>query len=82
MRVKTAHAAHTVHKQTALSSHDHPNYLVAGARHNLTVVGGESHGQHVLGVAHEAAGGLAGGDLPQAQGPVPRAGQGELTVLV
>lgn len=33
--------------------------LVPGARNDLAVVGGEGHAQHVLGVAHEAAGGGA-----------------------
>lgn len=33
--------------------------LVPGARNDLAVVRGESHAQHVLGVAHEAAGGGA-----------------------
>mmetsp|Transcript_4946 Transcript_4946/g.8723 ORF Transcript_4946/g.8723 Transcript_4946/m.8723 type:complete len:347 (-) Transcript_4946:100-1140(-) len=54
--------------------------LVARPRHNLAVVSRECHGQHILGVSHKAAGGAAGGQLPQAQGAVPGAGQGELAV--
>lgn len=42
---------------------------------DLAVVGGEGHGENVVGVADEAAGGLAGGELPQAQGLVPGRGQ-------
>ena len=49
---------------------------VARTRDDLAVVGGEGHGQNVVGVADEAAGGLAGGELPQAEGLVPGGGQG------
>lgn len=48
---------------------------VTGARDDLTVVGGEADGQDVVVVADEAAGGLAGGELPQAEGLVPGGGQ-------
>ena len=44
---------------------------VARAGHDLAVVGGEGDGEDVVGVAHEAAGGVAGCELPQAQGLVP-----------
>eukprot|EP00983_Pelagomonas_calceolata_P005468 178031-Pelagomonas_calceolata.AAC.5 len=46
----------------------------------LSVVHGEGHAQHILGVAHEAAGGGAGVQVPQAQGSVPGAGQAELAI--
>ena len=38
---------------------------------NLAVVGGERDGQDVVGVADEAAGGGASGELPETQGLVP-----------
>ena len=44
---------------------------VARTRDDLSVVGGEGNGEDVVGVADEAAGGGAGGQLPQAQGLVP-----------
>lgn len=53
---------------------------VARARDNLAVVGGEGDGEDVVGVADEATGGGAGGKLPEAQGLVPRGGQGVGTV--
>lgn len=46
----------------------------------LAVVNGESHGQNILGVAHKAAGGGAGVQIPQAQGAVPRTSQAELAI--
>lgn len=46
----------------------------------LAVVNGESDGEHVLGVAHEAAGGGAGVQVPQPQGAVPRPRERELAV--
>lgn len=49
---------------------------VTGTGDDLTVVGGEGDGQDVVGVADEAAGGGAGGELPQPQGLVPRGRQG------
>ena len=54
--------------------------LVPGAGDNLPVVGGEGHGQHVLAVVLEPAGGLAAGQVPQPQGLVPGARQGKVTV--
>jgi hypothetical protein len=53
---------------------------VTGTRDDLTVVGGERDGQDVVGVADEAAGGGAGGKLPQPQGLVPRGRQSVSTV--
>ena len=49
---------------------------VARAGDDLAVVGGEGDGQDVVGVADEAAGGGAGGELPEAESLVPRGGQG------
>ena len=54
--------------------------FIARSRDDLTVVHREGHGQHVLGVAHESAGGAARVDLPQPQRAVPAAAQGELSV--
>ena len=45
---------------------------VARARDDLAVVGGEGDGENVVGVADEAAGGDTGGELPEAEGLVPR----------
>lgn len=47
---------------------------------DLAVVGGEGDGEDVVGVSDETAGGLAGGQLPQAQSLVPRRGQSVGTV--
>lgn len=44
--------------------------------HNLAVVGGEGDGEDVVGVADESAGGGTGCELPEAQGLVPRGGEG------
>jgi len=44
---------------------------VAGARNDLAVVGGEGDGEDIVGVANEAAGGVASGKLPEAEGLVP-----------
>lgn len=49
---------------------------VTGTRDDLSVVGGEGDGQDVVGVADEAAGGGAGGKLPEAESLVPRGGKG------
>jgi hypothetical protein len=54
--------------------------LVTGTRDDVTVVGGESDGEDVTGVADEAAGGGAGVQVPQAQSTIPRGGQGELAI--
>lgn len=48
---------------------------VARAGDDLAVVGGERDGEDVVGVADEATGGGAGGQLPESQGLVPRGGQ-------
>lgn len=48
---------------------------VARTRDDLAVVGGERDGEDVVGVADEATGGGAGGQLPESQGLVPRGGQ-------
>ncbi len=53
---------------------------VARARDDLTVVGGERDGEHIGGVADEAAGGGAGVQVPETEGLVPRSGEGELAV--
>ena len=48
---------------------------VAGAADDLAVVGGEGDGEDVVGVAHEAAGGQAGAQLPQTKCLVPGGGE-------
>ncbi|MDG2774649.1 hypothetical protein P7M68_24350, partial [Vibrio parahaemolyticus] len=53
---------------------------VTRGRHDLTVVNGKGHGEHVLGVANEAAGRGASREVPEAELAVPGAGEGELTV--
>jgi len=53
---------------------------VTRSGHDLAVVGREGNRQDVLGVANEAAGRLAGGNLPQAEGGIPRARKGKLSV--
>jgi len=53
---------------------------VTRGRHDLTVVDGERHREDVLGVADKAAGGCAGGKVPEAELAVPGAGERELTV--
>lgn len=47
---------------------------------DLAVVGREGDRQNVVGVADEAAGGGAGGKLPEAESLVPRGGEGVGTV--
>lgn len=53
---------------------------VSRAGNNLAVVGGEGDGEDVVGVANEPAGGGAGRKLPEAQGLVPRGGEGIGTI--
>lgn len=53
---------------------------VAGSGDDLTVVGGKRDREDVAGVSDEAAGGLTGGQLPEAQGLVPRGGQSVCTI--
>lgn len=48
---------------------------VTGTGNDLAVVGGERDGEHIVGVANEAAGGVASGELPEAEGFVPRRGE-------
>lgn len=50
--------------------------LVPRTGDDLAVVGGERDGKDVVGVADEAAGGGAGGELPEAESLVPRGGEG------
>ena len=47
--------------------------LVAGSRDNLTIVSGESHAHNILGMIFKTAGGLAGAQIPEAKGLIPRA---------
>mmetsp|Transcript_21520 Transcript_21520/g.62683 ORF Transcript_21520/g.62683 Transcript_21520/m.62683 type:complete len:247 (-) Transcript_21520:16-756(-) len=54
--------------------------LVPGPGDDLPVVRRERHGQHILLMANKALGGHAGNELPEAQGAVPGAGEGELGV--
>jgi hypothetical protein len=54
--------------------------LVAGTRHNLSVVSGESNGKNILVVANESAGGLAGSNLPQSEGTIPWSGKSKLSI--
>lgn len=53
---------------------------IPGPAHDLPVVGAEADGEDIGGVAHEAAGGCAGVEVPEAEGVVPRRGKGELAV--
>ena len=53
---------------------------VTGTRNNLAVVGGERDGEDIVVVTDEAAGGLASGELPEAEGLVPRGRKGVRTV--
>ena len=53
---------------------------VARPAHDLAVVGREGDGQNIVGVADEAAGGLAGRELPEAEGLVPGGGKSVGTV--
>ena len=53
---------------------------VTGAGDDLAVVGGEGYGEDIVGVANEAAGGVAGGELPKAEGLVPGRGEGVGTI--
>lgn len=53
---------------------------VAGTGNDLAVVGGERDGEDIVGVANEAAGGVSGGELPQAEGLVPGRGKSVGTV--
>ena len=54
--------------------------LVPAGGHDLPVVGGEGHGQHVLGVVLEPAGGLPGAQVPETEVLVPGAGESKVSV--
>merc|ERR1719468_1245607 len=54
--------------------------LVPAGGHNLPVVGGEGHGQHVLGVVLEPAGGLPGAQVPETEVLVPGAGESKVSI--
>lgn len=56
------------------------NGAVARARDDLAVVGGERDREDIVGVADEAAGGSASGELPQAERLVPGRGKGVCAV--
>lgn len=45
--------------------------FVSRTRYDLTVIGGESYGEDVLGMAHKATGGLTGVEIPQTKCVVP-----------
>jgi hypothetical protein len=53
---------------------------VTGTGNNLSVVGREGDGEDVVGVSDEAAGGGAGGKLPEAESLVPGGGESVSTV--
>lgn len=53
---------------------------VTGTGNDLAVVGRERDGQDIIGVADEAAGGGAGGELPEAESLVPRGRESVSTV--
>ena len=55
--------------------------LVAAGGHDLPVVHGESHGQHVLGVVLKPAGRLPGAQIPQTEVLVPGARQGKVACI-
>merc|ERR1712072_227909 len=54
--------------------------LVAGARHDLTVVGGEGDGEDILLVADKGGVGGTEVEVPETEGAVPGAGEGELAI--
>lgn len=54
--------------------------LVTAARHNLTIVTGECHAVHILGVALEGSDGRASVQVPEAHGLVPGSRQGVLAI--
>merc|ERR1719323_2812542 len=54
--------------------------LVPAGGHNLPVVGGEGHGQHVLGVVLEPAGCLPGAQVPETEVLVPGARESKVSV--
>lgn len=56
------------------------NGLVAGGRDNQAIVRGERDGHDVVRVTNEAGLSLAGGQVPETHGLVPRSSQGKTTV--
>ena len=44
---------------------------IAGARNDLSIVGGEGNGENIIGVSNESAGGGSGGELPKTESFVP-----------
>lgn len=48
---------------------------VTGTGDDLAVVGGEGDGEDIVGVANKSSGGVAGGELPEAESLVPRGGK-------
>lgn len=53
---------------------------ITRTRDDLAVIGGEGHGENVAVVPNEAAGGVAGGEFPEAKGLVPGCGQSVGTI--
>ena len=53
--------------------------LVPTGGHNLPVVGGKGHGQDVLGVVLEPAGGLPGAQVPETKVLVPGSGESKMS---
>lgn len=54
--------------------------VVTGRGDNLSVVRREGNREDLLGMTDETTGGLAGGNLPETKGLVPRTGEGEVTI--
>ena len=54
--------------------------LVSAGRHDLPVVSREGHGEDVLGVVLEPAGGLPGAQIPQTEALVPGTRQSEVAI--
>lgn len=53
---------------------------VTGAGDDLAVIGGERDGEDIVGVTDEAAGGVTGGELPEAESLVPGRGKSVGTI--
>ena len=56
------------------------NRLVTRARDDLPVVSTKTDRQNIRGVSDEFPGCLAGVQIPEAKGVIPRSGKGELTI--
>ena len=54
--------------------------VVATSGKDLSVISGQGDGEDVLGVSNELVDGLAGGDVPEADGAVPRGREAEATI--